>query len=342
MHKISVIIPIYNADNFLKDCLDSIINQTLQDIEIICINDGSTDKSLEILNKYAAKDSRFVIISQKNKGQGTARNKGIDIAKGEYILFIDPDDFFTKNDAFEKLYLCAIQNNAKIVQFNYQIIHENSEQIIPFNFAKHLKELYSYDLYKVKYYSWKNFSKGWMSKCDTHAWLKMYSSEFLKKNNIYYSPGKFGEDHYFVIQTLIYADKIYYVDESFYCYRDRSNSSCHKKTLDALNFFDYLIHIEDFLKQNNVFTDLEEEFTDYRKNVIRTIFDHMPPNSTYKFKMKLYGYLRDKNEYKKICKMFGLCKFIEDIFSVKNEYSDNVKHKVITVFGIKIKLKIKN
>ena len=181
-----------------------------------------------------------------------------------------------------------------------------------------------------------------MSQCDIHAWIKLYKRNFLKENKICYSPGKFGEDHYFVIQTLIYADKIYYIDKFFYCYRIRSDSSCHKKTLEALNFFDYLDQIEKFLKENGIWPDLENEFTDYRENIIKTIFVHTPANATNKFKKKLSKYVNNRKEYKQLCKILRLNNFWQQIFSVKNEYSNNIKHKVITILGIKIKFKVKN
>lgn len=91
--KISIIIPVYNAEKYLYDCLDSLINQTLKNTEIICIDDGSTDNSYEILCEYAAKDNRFIILQQENKGAGAARNKGMEIAKGEFLAFLDADDF---------------------------------------------------------------------------------------------------------------------------------------------------------------------------------------------------------------------------------------------------------
>ena len=93
MPKISVIVPVYNVELYLYQCLDSIINQTFKDIEIICINDGSTDNSGKVLEEYAQKDDRVKVLTQENQGQAVARNKGLDIAKGEYIYFVDSDDF---------------------------------------------------------------------------------------------------------------------------------------------------------------------------------------------------------------------------------------------------------
>lgn len=93
--KVSIIVPVYNVENYLRKCLDSLINQTLKNIEIICINDGSTDNSLSILEEYASKDERIIVINQENAGVSSARNRGLEIATGEYIAFVDADDSVT-------------------------------------------------------------------------------------------------------------------------------------------------------------------------------------------------------------------------------------------------------
>lgn len=113
MPKVSIIVPVYNVEKYLRKCIDSLVNQTLNDIEIICINDGSTDKSLKILKEYKNKDSRIILLNQENSGQSVARNRGIEIAKGEYLGFVDPDDWIDL-DYYEKLYNAAIGTNADI------------------------------------------------------------------------------------------------------------------------------------------------------------------------------------------------------------------------------------
>ena len=95
MNKVSIIMPIYNVEKYIKQSLDSVVNQTLKDIEIICVNDCTPDKSFEIVKEYAVRDSRFVLIeNETNQGQGVARNRALDIATGEYIMFLDPDDWY--------------------------------------------------------------------------------------------------------------------------------------------------------------------------------------------------------------------------------------------------------
>lgn len=112
--EVSVIIPVYNMEPYLEQCLDSVCNQTLRNIEILCINDGSTDSSGQILEKYAKLDKRIIVIQQANSGVAASRNLGIKEAQGEYVIFMDPDDWYPENDILEVLYQKAIKNNALI------------------------------------------------------------------------------------------------------------------------------------------------------------------------------------------------------------------------------------
>src|SRR5574344_2160891 len=118
MPKVSVIIPIYNVEKYLRQCLDSVVNQTLKDIEIICINDGSTDSTLSIIKEYATNDNRIKIIDKKNSGYGDSMNQGLDMATGDYIGIVESDDFAELN-MFDKLYNKAIENNLDLVRCQY-------------------------------------------------------------------------------------------------------------------------------------------------------------------------------------------------------------------------------
>ena len=118
MPKVSVIIPVYNVEKYITQALDSVVNQTLVDIEIICVNDCTPDKSFEIVKEYALKDKRFSLLElELNQGQGVARNKALEIAKGDYIMFLDPDDWY-ELDACEKAYNQISKNNNEMVFFN--------------------------------------------------------------------------------------------------------------------------------------------------------------------------------------------------------------------------------
>ena len=140
--KVTVIVPIYNVEQYLRECLDSVISQTLADIEVICVNDGSIDKSQEILNEYSWKDARIKIINQINQGAYAARNTAIDIAQGDYLCFIDPDDYYPDKFVLENLYIAAINNNALICGGGFQenksgtVIKEWSGNLSQYSFKK--------------------------------------------------------------------------------------------------------------------------------------------------------------------------------------------------------------
>ena len=116
--KVSVVIPIYNVEKYLRQCLDSVVNQTLKEIEIICVNDGSTDSSPAIINEYAAKDPRIVVIDKANSGYGHSMNCGFDLARGEYIGIVESDDY-ADPDMFEKLYECAAADGLDVVKSGF-------------------------------------------------------------------------------------------------------------------------------------------------------------------------------------------------------------------------------
>ena len=177
MVKVSVIVPVYNNEEYLDKCLSSLIGQSLEDIEIICVNDGSVDSSLDILNNYKQKDNRIVVLSQENQGAGASRNNGIDIANGEYISFVDADDWLEEN-ALKKLYENAVRNNSEIVLFN-------SVERWPDSQTK--ERIYippddetDYDNLVFDY----NYSKNLVMNAMFVVWSKIYRTSFIKENNI--------------------------------------------------------------------------------------------------------------------------------------------------------------
>lgn len=129
MSKVSIVIPVYNAELYISRCLDSIINQTYTDLEIICVNDGSKDNSLQILKKYQEKDERIFVIDKENAGVSEARNDAIKRSSGQYITFVDSDDWLEK-DAIELMYKALIENNADVVRSNYYINKNENESFI--------------------------------------------------------------------------------------------------------------------------------------------------------------------------------------------------------------------
>ncbi len=210
MPKVSVIIPVYNTEKYLKKCLDSVCNQTLSDIEIICINDCSTDNSLEILNEYVKKDKRIKLIDFKeNKGAGAARNEGIKRARGTYIGFIDSDDYID-SDFYEKLYQKGTESNADIIKAN--LVYENCPP-----------EKY-YNIDEVEQFKYRLI----------HIPTTIIKNTFLKESNLLFPESLCcAEDSVFELQASVKCNKIAAVKDTFYHYvfNDKSlnNTKFYKK-----------------------------------------------------------------------------------------------------------------
>ena len=194
--KFSIIVPVYNVEKFLRESLDSIVAQTLKDFEVICVNDGSTDNSLEILNEYANNDSRIKVISQENQGQGVARNNAIDIAQGEYLLFVDPDDFIESN-TLEVLYNKFHETDVDIIQFDYATCKEDGTHKRVETFKKRLKKYFNYSIKNNQIFNWHEIKKKNLEKMFLVIWDKAYKTSFIKEHNIKFAPNKIGEDQLF-------------------------------------------------------------------------------------------------------------------------------------------------
>jgi len=222
MVKVSIIVPIYNVDKYLGKCLESLINQTLKNIEIICVDDGSVDNSLKILEKYAQQDKRIKVISKSNSGVSDARNMGLENAIGEYIGFIDPDDWIDL-DYYEKLYSQAIKYNCDIAVADIKRVINNKQYI---SYTTGTTQIVD-DYYKK------------LVICDVpdHSYVvnKIYKNSELKKYNMKFESGMYYEDLIFSPQILFYLKKLVTVPNVYYYYLKRKNSiltsKSHKKDL---------------------------------------------------------------------------------------------------------------
>ena len=233
--KISIIIPVYNVEKYIRQSLESVVNQTLKDMEIIVVNDCTPDNSMQIVEEYASKDERFVIINQeKNQGQGVARNCALDVARGEYIMFLDPDDWF-ELDACEKAYNQISTNQNEMVFFNLYSWKErngkigkrelNTSRLRPFEEVKNNPHINLQELQT----NW--FIGGWTC-------VQIYSTDFLNKNNIRYSEHRYAEDLAFITKAMIKSKDISILDMPLYNYRKRISSSlvytdCYKDVIET-------------------------------------------------------------------------------------------------------------
>lgn len=215
---ISVVIPIYNVEQYLRDCLQSIINQTYNNLEIILIDDGSPDNCGKICDEYEKKDSRIKVIHKKNGGLSDARNYGLKLATGKYITFIDSDDYVDMH-FIEYLYSAIKRTNADISFCDYTetkgTMDLNTEKLLYDNFGE---EVYNnLEMLKQLYIPQKH---GY----EFVAWGKLYKTELFTKNNIFYPVGKLHEDTFTTYKLIYYAKKICSIDYKGYYYRIRSGS----------------------------------------------------------------------------------------------------------------------
>ena len=243
MPEVSVIIPVYNTDKYLEKSLDSLTSQTLKDIEIICVNDGSTDNSLAVLQKYADKDSRIIVINQEHKMQGAARNAGIKIAEGEYIGFVDSDDWVDK-DYFEKLYNAVKKYDSDIaLATNIRTGHGKTKKRLNITKEEYLTDLQN----KV------DACHLWKDGCPTN---KIYRADLLRENEILFPEGVICEDKIFTTKAVYYANGIVTVPNVYYYYFRNSCSTVKTKGQNVVkNKIDYRnqarLEVLNFLKSKN-------------------------------------------------------------------------------------------
>lgn len=277
MVKVSVVIPVYNVEDFLGECLDSITNQTLSDIEIICVNDGSQDRSLEILNEYAARDERITVLDQENGGHAVATNRGMKLATGKYIFFMDSDDILELT-ALEDTYKIAEERQVDFVIFqaiNYYM--DTGELVEAENYS--MNALADYVGNRV--FNWKDI-KDYIFNITVTPWSKLYNREFVMKNNIIYPEGLVFDDNVFFFETLFAADRITFLRKHLFKRRWYSSSST---TSGAKHFTNY-IQICDLIWQTffkyNVFDEFKEKLLNK------------------KFKTNLHWYRLIKPEFKQL------------------------------------------
>lgn len=218
MPKVSIIVPVFNVEMYLRECLDSIVHQTLKDLEIICVNDGSRDHSLDILREYEQRDKRVRIIDKPNAGYGHTMNRGIDLAGGEYIGIVESDDFVAEN-MFETLYSLAIENDADVVKSNY-IAYRSKEK----SYGEKIEPLWRCPYDQI-------FNSDEVPEVFTVQpciWSAIYKRKMIIDNEIRFNetPGASFQDTAFAFKIWTYAQRIYFTREAFLFYRcDNENSS---------------------------------------------------------------------------------------------------------------------
>ena len=242
--KLSILVPIYNVEDFLEECLESLVGQTLREIEIICINDGSTDKSLAIIKSFAKKDDRIIIVDKKNSGYGDNVNKGLRKATGEYIGIVEPDDF-VELKMFENMYLVAKNNKAEVVKANF------------YNYSTAKKE----DLNKSSLFIKNEVGKVVNPEKSRHiffqqpcVWSAIYEKEFLKKNQIEFLPsaGASYQDAGFAFKVWAMAKRVVFIEDAYLHYRNDNPNSSVKSSGKVYAVKEEYDAVEDYLEKRGL------------------------------------------------------------------------------------------
>ena len=248
---VSVVVPIYNVQQYLPQCLDSLVNQQYKNLEIICVNDGSTDNSLAILEKYKQRDDRIIIISQPNKGLSATRNTGLKHVTGEFVVFVDSDDWL-ELDAISLMSQIFKTPEIDFLCFGTQIHTEGNDDT-----ASYYGRTYS----KSRIVS---TNSHWITKINVSAWSKIYRTEFLKTNDLLFPVGLYYEDIAFYWKCISLARKIALSSHVLYNYRIRKNSimgnSYVKKKGMAIHHIYELDNVYQFLEKNNFLNSNKDLF----------------------------------------------------------------------------------
>lgn len=275
---ITIILPIYNVEKYLEESLESILNQSYKDYELIVVDDGSTDKSLKILNKYKNKFNKIRIFTQDNRGVSEARNLALGHAKGDYILLVDSDDFLRK-DMIEKMVLKAKESQSDIVISNYCLYYKENKV---YKALSDMPKVITYSSFQVIDMMLKYKLQG-------QLWNKLFKYSLLKENNFTFEEGRYIQDIFPVFKVINKAKKITYIDDELYFYRQREDSTVHKgnKKLTE-DYYHAMTSIIKCIEKNNI---------DVNKNSLK-IF------KSYVLSYFIYHYTNEdlRNNYRKFKK----------------------------------------
>ncbi len=281
---ISVIVPVYNVEGYLKQCLDSILNQTFPNIEIICVNDGSTDNSRQILEEYKQKDSRIIIVDKENGGLSSARNAGMKVARGEFYSYIDSDDW-VEPDMLEKLYNSMVTLNTDIAICAVHQFDETAQKIDDSNPYYTLG--YFDKSFDNRAFSYQDVKPFLMDVC-VMAWNKLYRRSLVEECNAWYPDGLIFEDGPFFFTIFFKTKRVSIVRDFLYYYRvNRKNSIIQKAGKKFLNVIDVTEIMFNKIKDLPDFDDIRYVF--FRKKVEDFIyrFEHLNPKYKSAFAIKL-------------------------------------------------------
>ncbi len=258
MTAVTVIVPVYNGEKYLRECADSIVGQSFKDLEIIFVDDGSTDSSLKILEEYADGDTRVRIIKGAHAGGGSARNLGIENAGGEYLMFFDSDDIMSER-LIEKLYNKCKKTNADVGVFSVRFWHEATGAVTDEVCGLREENLPEKDVFSVR-----DMPQHIFNTFHNWPWNKMFRREFVEKNGIRFQEIMRTNDLLFTCKSLVLAERITCVREYLATYRVRLTDSCQASNSKApLDFYKAFSALKKFLEEQGVYGELKQSFVNH-------------------------------------------------------------------------------
>lgn len=352
--KVSVIIPVYNVEAFLKECLESVVKQTLQEIEIICVNDGTKDNSMDIVKEYASKDERIIIVNKENGGLSSARNAGMNIASGEYVYFLDSDDYL-RLEALEQIYQIAKKDNLDNVFFSAESFFENEEV---------KKKNKSYITYYDRKQEYKEVYTGQelftlmekVSDFRPSACLQMPRRQMLEAYGIRFFEGILHEDNLFSLQNMAVSERVKCIPDKLYMRRVRDESIMTASN-EIKKSVGYFVTIREFL---SFIDDMEisEEFAEALIKRLRRIYGHVISMGKHLTEEEIFHAfqsqrIQDAMQYMIYFRTASELKYVEDehkkeiqklkkeISKLKKSNSYKIGHALVYIPG-KIKQLLKN
>lgn len=328
MVKVSVIVPVYNAEKYLKESIDGVLNQTLDDLEVLCVDDGSTDRSLEILQEISKRDSRVKFIHQENRGGGAARNVAIPHAKGKYIYFMDADDILDKT-ALKQFYKIAEEKELDFLLFQAT------------NYDEDTGEYYETEDYTMaelaefvgdSIFSWQDIG-DLLFKMSVTPWSKFYNTEFVKRSGAQFAEGLIFHDNIFFFDVIFEAERIYFYKKCLYTRRRHSASSTgagDRRFIDFVTISDMIW--EKFFK-HDVFDRFIVELAFKKVNKVYARYKGI--RDEYKSEY----FLAMKRDYDRIASDERFCKFFYDALNNndKRVFEVVIRSKDFDEFKLRIK-----
>lgn len=338
MIKVSVVIPVYNVENYLSECLDSVLGQTLRDIEIICVEDASTDKSIEILERYEKVDDRIKVYSNhRNLGLAATRDRGFNLAAGKYIYALDSDDKITE-DALQMLYDLAEENDSDVVTFEGELLFQTEE--MKRRFARYLiVRKYEYPLNSTgkDLFCMLMKSGEWVCSIPRH----FYRRKFLEENNLRFTHGLLDEDDWFSFQVYMKAGTVTYSRERLFIRRFRENSIrvVHDNKKYMLGVFEVMIYLLKFRMSE----ECDKSCALYVDKYIYTRYEGLR-NTYYRLDENIRDTIRFRTEemntlYHLFCLVMRKNQYVLDSNGYDIEKIAQLSNQEIVIFGAGVKTK---